>query len=50
MRQLSHKEVSSRGDKNSWKNKSPKERNMIMKERWLIRRMNSEVNKAIDNN
>ena len=50
MRQLSHKEVSSRGGKNSWKNKSKKERNMIMKERWLIRRMNSEVNKAIDNN
>ena len=49
MKQLTHKEVSSRGGKNSWKDKSPKERNRIMKERWLIRRMNSDVNKAINN-
>ena len=49
MKQLTHKEVSSRGGKNSWKNKSKKERNRIMKGRWLIRRMNSEVNKAINN-
>lgn len=44
MKQLTHKEVSSRGGKNSWKGKSKKERNKIMKERWTKRRLNTANN------
>lgn len=47
MKQLTHKEVSSRGGKNSWKGKSKKERTEILKQRWLIRKLNKQVRKAI---
>lgn len=48
MKQLTHKEVSSRGGKNSWKNKTKEEKTKIMKERWLIRKMNKEVKEAVN--
>lgn len=48
MKILTHKEVCSRGGKNSWKDKSKKERNEILKQRWLIRKMNKEVKEAVN--
>lgn len=39
-RELTHKEVCSRGGKNSWKGKSKKERYEIIKARWAKGREN----------
>lgn len=43
MKKLTHFEMSSKGGKSFWKNKSKKERSMLIKNRWLIRRLKEAV-------
>lgn len=43
MKQLTHKEMSSRGGKAQWEGLSKEERNKIMKERWNKRRLNKAI-------
>lgn len=47
MKQLTHKEVSSRGGKAQWKGLSKEERNKIMKDRWIVRRLKKALNPQI---
>lgn len=43
MKELLHKQVCSRGGKNSWKNKTKEEKNKIMKDRWIIRKLKNNL-------
>ena len=48
MKELTHKQMSSRGGKAQWKGLSKARRHEIMKDRWAIRKMNKEVKEAIN--